>query len=159
MAGMNPEPAPANAWLANQAELLWSSYRHWTGRDLIDAGLGRVEAARALYHAPFVVLAHDTTADPVFTYANLTAQRLFERPWHSLIGLPSRYSAEPMARAERARLLDQVASQGYTDGYCGVRVSASGRRFAVRQATVWNLIDPHGRLCGQAASFAEWALL
>jgi hypothetical protein len=35
-------------------------------------------------------------------------------------------------------------------------VSASGRRFLVRQATVWNLIDPEGLPCGQAASFAEW---
>ncbi len=75
------------------------------------------------------------------------------------MGLPSRYSAEPLAREERARLLAQVARQGYTDDYAGVRVSASGRRFLVRRATVWNLIAPDGALCGQAATFAEWQML
>jgi len=153
---MSPEPAATNAWLAPHAELLLRCYRHWTGRDLIDRGLSPADAARALYEADFVVLSHDTATDPCFNYANLTAQRLFERSWSDFIGLPSRLSAEPLAREERARLLEQVVCQGYTDGYSGVRVSASGRRFLVRQATVWNLIDPEGLPCGQAASFAEW---
>jgi hypothetical protein len=156
IASMIPEPTSANAWLAPHAELLLRCYRHWTGRDLIDRGLSPADAARALYEADFVVLSHDTATDPCFNYANLTAQRLFERSWSDFIGLPSRLSAEPLAREERARLLEQVVCQGYTDGYSGVRVSASGRRFLVRQATVWNLIDPEGLPCGQAASFAEW---
>jgi hypothetical protein len=156
---MRPEPAPANAWLATHAELLLRSYRHWTGRDLIDPALGTVEAARALYEADFVVLSHDTAADPRFDYANLAAQRLFERSWPEIVGLPSRLSAEPLAREARARLLQQVARQGYTDGYSGVRVSASGRRFLVRQATVWNLIDQDGTPCGQAATFCDWQML
>lgn len=156
---MSPEPAIDNDWLAQHADLLLRSYRHWTGRDLVDAGLDRVAAARALYHAPFVVLSHDTAADPLFTYANLSAQRLFERAWREIVGLPSRFSAEPLAREERARLLEQVARQGYTDKYSGVRVSASGRRFLVRQATVWNLIAPDGTPCGQAATFSDWQWL
>ncbi len=154
-----PEPAADNDWLALPASVIIGSYHHWTGRHLIDPALDPASAARTLYHAPFVVLAHDTTADPLFTYANLTAQSLFERPWHEIVGLPSRYSAEPLAREERARLLAQVARQGYTDDYAGVRVSASGRRFLVRRATVWNLIAPDGALCGQAATFAEWQML
>lgn len=159
MQTMPPEPSAANDWCVRHAELLIRSYRHWTGRDLIDCRLTSTEAARALYHAPFVVLSHDTAADPCFNYANLAAQRLFERPWAGIVGLPSRLSAEPQARDERARLLEQVARQGYTDGYSGVRISASGRRFLVRQATVWNLIDPDGKVCGQAACFAEWQWL
>lgn len=156
---MIPEPAPANAWLVDHAELLIRSYRHWTGRDLIDPGLGRVEAAHALYEADFVVLSHDTASDPCFNYANLAAQRLFERAWPEIVGLPSRYSAEPLARDERARLLERVARQGYTDSYSGVRVSASGRRFLVRQATIWNLTAPDGTARGQAAAFSDWQLL
>jgi hypothetical protein len=152
-------PCPDNDWLAPHAALLLRSYRHWTGRDLIDPRLTGAEAARALYEADFVVLSHDTAADPCFNYANLAAQRLFERPWAEIVGLPSRYSAEPLARDERARLLEQVARQGYTDGYSGVRVSASGRRFLVRQATVWNLIALVGAPSGQAATFSDWQML
>lgn len=153
------EPCKHNHWLADQAARIIASYRHWSGRHLVDPALDPATAARALYHAPYVVLAHDTAADPLFTYANLTAQRLFERPWREIVGLPSRYSAEPLAREERARLLEQVARQGYTDNYSGVRVSASGRRFLVRQATVWNLIAPDGTPCGQAATFSDWQWL
>lgn len=156
---MLPEPAVSNAWLAPHAALLIRSYRHWTGRDLIDPGLTGTAAAQALYHAPFVVLSHDTAADPRFDYANLAAQRLFELPWSRIVGMPSRYSAEPLAREARARLLDQVARQGYADDYTGIRVSASGRRFLVRRATVWNLIDEAGLFRGQAASFGHWEFL
>lgn len=154
-----PEPSAHNHWLVDQAARIIASYHFWTGQHLVDPALDPAAAASALYRAPFVVLAHDAAADPVFTYANLTAQRLFERPWREIIGLPSRYSAEPLAREERARLLDQVARQGYTDNYSGVRVTASGRRFRVHRAIVWNLIEADGTLCGQAASFADWEWL
>jgi len=153
-----PEPAPSNAWLAAHAERLLRSFRHWTGRDLIDPRLGPAEAARALYEAEFVVLSHDTATDPCFNYANLAAQGLFELPWSEIVGMPSRRSAEPMAQEERARLLAEVARKGYTLGYRGVRVSASGCRFLILEATVWNLIDDTGALQGQAACFGEWRM-
>jgi len=35
------------------------------------------EAAGWLYMAPFGLLAHDESADPLFVYANLTAQQRF----------------------------------------------------------------------------------
>ncbi len=139
--------------------MLLRTYRHWTGRDLIDPRLDALEAARALYMAEFAVLSHDTADDPLFTYANLTAQRLFERGWSDIVGMPSRYSAEPLAREARARLLDQVARQGYTADYTGIRISATGRRFLVKGATVWNLFDETGAYCGQAAYFAAWEML
>lgn len=151
-----PEPCLANDFLAGHAVLLMRSYRHWTGRDLIDPALSAAEAARALYQAPFAVLSHDTAADPCFTYANAIAQRVFEMPWADIVGLPSRYSAEPLARAKRERLLARVAADGYIEDYAGVRIARSGRRFQVRNATVWNLIDERGGYRGQAACFGEW---
>jgi hypothetical protein len=55
--------------------------------------------AEAIYKAPFVCLAHNKfeegVKDPVFTYANKAALELFEGDWDSIIGLPSRKSAEP----------------------------------------------------------------
>ncbi|MEA3642760.1 MAG: MEKHLA domain-containing protein [Lamprobacter sp.] len=47
-----------------------------------------------------------------------------------------------------------VAERGFIDDYRGVRVSASGRRFMIEQASVWNLTDAQGRPAGQAATFA-----
>ena len=149
-------PSEANNFLADHAALLIRSYRYWTGRDLVDPALSFVESARALYEAPFIVLSHDTATDPHFTYANLAAQRLFEMPWEEIVGMPSRFSAEPLAREERERLLARVAEQGYTDDYSGVRISRSGCRFLIRRATVWNLLDEAGTLRGQAATFDKW---
>lgn len=153
---MFPEPSVENRFLAEHAALLRRCHRHWTGRDLIDPALNPAAAAAALYHAPFVVLAHDTAADPLFTYANLAAQRLFEMPWPEIVGLPSRYSAEPLVREERERLLARVAEHGYLDDYSGVRVARSGRRFRIGAATVWNLFGDNGVPLGQAACFSEW---
>jgi hypothetical protein len=152
---MIPEPAPENGYLLPHAALLIRSYRLWTGRELLDAGLSPHEAARALYQAPFVVLSHDSAPDPRFTYANLAAQTRFEMPWREIVGLPSRLSAEPLAQQARAHLLEQVASQGFIDSYSGIRIAKSGRRFMIRNATVWNLTDSNGQLQGQAAMFSE----
>lgn len=151
------EPAAANDFQGAHALLLIESFRRLTGRELLPADVDAADMARRLYHAPFVVLSHDTAPDPVFTYANLTAQRLFEMPWARIVGMASRYSAEPLEREERQRLLERVASHGYIDDYSGVRVSGTGRRFLVRDATVWNLVDAAGQVLGQAATFADWA--
>lgn len=153
---MMREPDAANRFQSAHAWLLLDSFRRLTGRDLVAPGDSAEAVARALYCAPFVVLSHDAAADPVFTYANLSAQQLFAMPWAEIVGLPSRYSAEPLAREERQRLLERVARQGYIDDYRGVRIAGNGRRFEVAQATVWNLDDTGGQRLGQAASFAQW---
>jgi hypothetical protein len=150
------EPTTTNHFHREHAALLIASYRHFTGHDLLPSA---ADFAQQLYRAPFVVLSHDTAPDPRFTYANLAAQRLFEMPWEKIVGLPSRYSAEAPAREERERLLARVAAHGYIDDYCGVRVAASGKRFAVKNATVWNVVDAAGRVLGQAACFGEWTYL
>ena len=152
------EPAVANAWQLAHVELILGSYARLTGRALLGPLPDEPAAARAqrLYSAPFVLLSHDTQGDPCFNYANLTAQRLFEHPWAGLVGLPSRYSAEPVAREARQKLLETVANRGYTDDYSGIRIASSGRRFLIRAACVWNLLDADGRLHGQAATFAHW---
>ncbi len=52
-----------------------------------------------------------------------------------------------------------VTRYGFIDDYAGVRIARTGRRFRIRQATVWNLFDEHGQRCGQAATFARWEFL
>jgi hypothetical protein len=150
------EPAAGNGYQSAHALLLLENFHRLTGRDLLPAGPSPEALARALYEAPFVLLSHDTAEDPLFTYANLTAQKLFAMPWTEIVGLPSRFSAEPLAREERQRLLEQVARQGYISDYRGVRIARDGRRFYIEHATVWNLTDAIGAPAGQAATFDEW---
>jgi len=162
---MNPpappffSPAESNAFLADHIGLLRRSYRQLTGRDLIDPGLSDRAAALVLFEAPFALLSHDTQADPILTYGNRMVLRLFGLTWEQLTAMPSRYTAEAPNREERARLLRTVADCGYIDDYCGVRVAASGRRFMIENACVWNLVDAGGGYQGQAATFAQWRSL
>lgn len=114
------------------------------------------ELAQALYEAPYVILAHDGASDPCFTYANLTAQRLWELEWNEFIGMPSRYSAEPDLREVRAAMLERVQRDGYIDDYQGIRISKTGRRFELGKTVVWNLNDVDSHYCGQAATFSDW---
>lgn len=154
--GVIPEPDSGNAYLQDHAALLLRCYRHWTQRDLIGASLSPADAARALYLAPFVVLSHDTQSDPHFNYANQTAQRVFEMPWAGIVGMPSRFSAEPLNREAREQLLARVAADGFIDDYSGVRITHTGQRFMVHRATVWNIFNESALIVGQAACFDEW---
>lgn len=138
--------------------LIADSYRRLTGRRLV-TGLQAGDMAAALWQAPQVIVAHGTGADPVFFYGNRLALELFEMDFAAFTRLPSRYSAEPLAREERARLLERVTSDGFIDDYAGVRISGSGRRFRIAAATVWNLIDANGACHGQAATFKDWQRL
>jgi PAS domain-containing protein len=136
---------------------LLASHTQLTGRPLLEriADESDADLAARLYAAPFAVLAHDTAPDPCFNYANLTAQRLFERNWDELVGLPSRLSAEAPERHEREQLLSRVMAHGFIDDYSGVRIAKSGRRFRILRATVWNVSDVHGERLGQAAAFSD----
>ena len=152
------KPGPDNLFFAEHARLLLDSYRRLTGKELVPAG-DPEQRAKALYEADFVAVSHDTAPDPVFNYANLAAQRLFETDWDTFVTLPSRLSAGPVHRDERRRLLDTVTRDGYIDNYAGIRVTQSGRQFRIEAATVWNLADDSGKYAGQAAMFSEWRFL
>ncbi|WP_225771124.1 MEKHLA domain-containing protein [Inquilinus sp. Marseille-Q2685] len=139
--------------------LLVGSHARLVGAPLLPEDPEDDDAARArwLYEdAPFCVLAHNTDADPRFIYANRAAQACFEYGWDEFTTLPSRLSAEAPDRAERQRLLDAVARDGFIGDYRGVRIAKSGRRFRIESAVVWQLIDEAGTLHGQAAAFGDW---
>jgi len=152
-------PSPDNNFLANHVRLLDKSLRRWTGRGLVPDEVVAAEVGRWLFEAPFAVLSHDTDPDPVFTYGNRTALALFELSWDELMRMPSRLSAEPVERAERARMFEAVAANGFIDNYAGVRVSRTGRRFRITGGTVWNMLDDAGVNHGQGATFSDWTCL
>lgn len=145
-------------WIAH-TQLLLESYRHWLGRDLVDRSGDLDAQAERLFEAPFVVVSHGTQADPILSYGNRTALNLWKLDIATLLATPSRQTAEPMHRDERARLLDRTSREGYVDDYEGIRIASDGRRFRIRDALIWNLIDARGDLVGQAATFADWEFL
>ncbi len=133
--------------------LIAASYRRLTGRDLVPAD---ADPADAIWAAPCAIVAHGIEADPIFFFGNRVALDRFDVTSGQFAAMPSRLSAEPMLREERQRLLDRVTRDGFIDDYAGIRISATGRRFRIAQATIWNLIDAHGAVHGQAAAFDRW---
>jgi len=149
------EPCEGNNYQVEHVRLLLDSLKQWRGCGLME-DLDTISAARQLYHAPFALLSHDNRNDPVINYANRTAQELFEMDWHGFTQLPSRLSAETVVQQEREQLLRRVSEHGYIADYSGVRISSTGLRFMIKQATVWNLQDHQGKQRGQAAMFSHW---
>jgi PAS domain-containing protein len=137
-------------------DLLVSSYRHFVGAEPKFLAGGDATPEWLYEHAPYCVLAHDAGSVPRFIYANRAAQACFEYDWDEIVGLPSHLSAEPGDRAERQRLLDAVARDGFATGYSGLRIAKSGRRFWIEDGVLWQLLDKDGVVRGQAASFGRW---
>jgi PAS domain S-box-containing protein len=137
--------------------LLVDSYRRLLGEEPPFLPPDAPKTAHWLYtQAPDCVLAHNTDPDPRFIYANKAAQALLGYGPNEIEGLPSRLSAEAPQRAERQRLLDAVARDGFATGYSGVRIAKSGHRFIIKDGVLWQLTDRDGRLRGVAATFARW---
>lgn len=125
------------------------SYVLACGKRLFESGADDVlEAAE---NANFALLMHNGGEDPIFQYANARARSLFGYTLEEFRRLPSRLSAEPDQRDDRAKMLKQAAEKGYFDGYSGVRVSKTGRRFRIVDAVIWQLRNAEGQVIGQAA--------
>ena len=143
-----------------QSLRLWRSFQHWTGKTLLENSSDRAEEiARQLFLAPFVLVSHGTEADPIFNYGNQKALDLWKLTWEELTQMPSRYTAEPVAREERDRILTQTKIQGFVNNYRGVRISSKGQRFWIENGTLWNVLDEQNQICGQAAFFSTYTPL
>lgn len=107
-------------------------------RYLIETGFDTL--AEAMFKAPFVCLAHNMfeegVEDPLFTYANKAALELFEADWDTLIGLPSRNSAEPES---------QEVSAGVVPDHCwtGTRQQAAAVAAAASIRSCTGGVNPH----------------
>ncbi len=148
-------PSAENNYYASFVSMIGNSLKMLTGKHMELPVTTPALFAKAVYQAPFALVSHDTSDDPVFNYANQTAQSLFEFSWEAFTKLPSRKSAEAPNREERAKLLDAVTHHGFIDNYKGVRISKTGKRFMIEQAIVWNIVDELGQFHGQAAMFDQ----
>ncbi|MDF0664715.1 MAG: MEKHLA domain-containing protein [Nitrospira sp.] len=139
------------------SQLLLDSYRHWIGKELIERAGDMNQQARTLFEASFVVVSHGVEPDPILNYGNQAALGLWEMSWAHFVKTPSRLTAEPDDRTERAKMLERAKLYGYFDGYRGIRISSTGQRFLVEQALIWNVLDSAGAPLGQAATFSRWS--
>jgi hypothetical protein len=155
-----PEPAPwlSDAAIATAGRIV-RCHRLAFERSLLAAvedGRTPLQLAQELFVAATVVLAHDGGADPRLIYANRAALTLWRRPWREMVGLPSRLTAEPGERRDRAVALERARRCEALEGYAGIRIDSTGRRFRIENARLWTLREDDGQPCGQAACFASW---
>jgi len=153
---------PRTAAVAAHELLLARSYLRTTGRELApgldEAALAGADAAARvddiLWNADWVLLSHGTEPSPVMNYGNRAAMELFELDWDRLTAMESRYTAPPDLVEERADLLRRAREAGFVDNYRGTRVSATGKRFVIERATLWEVHRPgSGERLGQAVVF------
>lgn len=140
---------------AQLARAILDSHRDRVGGELVERSGDPEEDARRLSVIDAVVLSHDGGADPVFVYANRSAAALWRMPIEELVGMPSRLSAPPDHREERAGMLADAAAAGVLHGYSGERVAKDGTRFVIEDATLWT-VDGYPERPGQAVVFRRW---
>ena len=153
-------PSEENQFRLDLIESISRSYLHWTGNAIIKGSEpDGNRLAKRLYLAEFVLAAHQQSADPIFYYANQTAQRLFELSLAKFISLSSRFSAEQSETEHRQEMLDSVLRYGYINNYTGMRKSSTGRKFNILDAELWNVLNEKGVVYGQAVKFKYWQFL
>jgi MEKHLA domain len=147
---------PPHPSMAQHVQRLMQSFEHWLGKPLLPVSADPDAMAQALFYAPFVVVSHGIEPDPILNYGNQQALHLWEMDWSQFTQTPSRCTAEPIAQAERSRLLQQAKKHGFISNYQGIRISSTGKRFWIREAIIWDVLDKTGVQCGQAATFDRW---
>lgn len=152
-------PSESNSFHQEHVAIICQSYRKLLGVNLVEADGDYGSISQALFYAPFAVLSHTADADPLFNYVNLKALELFEFSWDEFIGLPSRLSAAPACQSDRDKLLKAVGQYGFIKDYQGIRIARTGKKFMIKDAVVWNLLDDEGRYVGQAACLKDWTFL
>lgn len=141
-------------------QYLLDSYAHWIKQELIDRSGTPLEQARRLFNSTLAVVAsHGIEDDPILNYGNQAALNLWIMDWEQFTRTPSRLTAEPAKREERARMLQQVKTQGYISDYSGVRITSAGKRFLAERIIIWNIHKPDGTTIGQGATFSSWKYL
>lgn len=159
----SPNQSVENVWnlpfVIEWTQLLLNSYHHWLNQDLIVRQGNSQEQSRHLFESSLVVVSHGMQEDPILNYGNRVALALWEMTWEDLTRTPSRLTAEPLNREERAQMLQRASQHGFIDDYRGIRISNTGKRFTVEGAIVWNVVDSSGRQLGQAATFSRWTYL
>lgn len=137
--------------------LIAESFARLAGKPLVEiapAGFGQ-----AIWDAPHVIVAHGLEPEPRLFYGNRIALELLAMSAVEFIGRAARTTAEPPLREERSRIVSGLAQDDIADIYGVVGIAANGRRYAISEGKVWNLVDRHGGRHGMGATYAAWQFL
>jgi hypothetical protein len=136
------------------------SFEQVTGKSLMrEAGLDPRALGRSAWSGDFALLTHRGDARAVLNYGNALALRLWEMDWDTFTATPSGDTAPGEASAARDLLMEKVAKDNFVTGYSGERISRRGRRFLIKDVTVWRLLDEKGASFGMAAFFRQFRYL
>ena len=133
---------------------LLNSLEKLTGENIIKRTTPK-EDLKKIERGEFVLVSHNTAEDPILNYGNPFALKLWELNWEEFTKTPSRNTTEHDLREKRQKMLKITEKQGYFDQYEGIRVSASGKRFKIKNAIIWNVLNESNFKIGQAAFFNE----
>ena len=93
-------------------QYLLDSYAYWVKEELINRKDTPLEQAQRLFNSSFCVASHGIENDPILNYGNQTALDLWAMDWQQFTQTPSRITAEPLNRKERARMLETGQNKG-----------------------------------------------
>lgn len=134
---------------------LLDSYKRFVKKELIIRSGNMKTDFELIEKASFIVVSHNGANDPILNYGNQVALKLWELNWDDFIKMPSRKTAELDLREKREEMLAIAVQNGFFDNYEGVRVSSTGKRFMIKNAVIWNVVNQDGDKTGQAATFNE----
>ncbi len=143
-------------WHRQHVYNLLRSYYNLLGHKFENLNFNEPTSGDVILHSEWAVISHGNGQDPFFNYGNKTALSLFEVNLNQLKKIRSRNSAEITFQSDREIFMQQVRATGFVTGYSGVRISATGKRFKIKNVTVWNVTDEKGEPAGQAACFKDW---
>jgi hypothetical protein len=155
-----PPPGAANDWHGDFIRRVLDAFARVTGQELL-AGTGSDAAGpgHGCYFGDFALLTHRGDAAATLNYGNARALALWECDWEAFTAMSSRDTAPAQGRAAREVMMDRVLSRGFVAGYSGERVSRTGRRFLIQDATVWRLRDKDCTPFGVAAFVPRFTYL
>lgn len=136
-----------------------NSYQNLTGLSLLPPLLNPANLTAYFDQVNFALLSHGNELDPILNYGNKMAMKLWEMSPEEFLKTPSKKTAEAPLREERERLMQKVNFSGFISDYSGVRISKTGKRFEIKQATIWNVFDENNAKIGQAAMFSDYTYL
>ena len=138
---------------------LLDSYEMFVKQDLIERSGDMKTDFEIINNSNFIVVSHNGATDPILNFGNKSALILWELSWEDFTNTPSRKTAELDLREKRQEMLLIAEKNGFFNDYEGIRVSSSGKRFKIKKAVIWNVVNGTGDKIGQAATFSNITFL
>ena len=136
-------------------ETLLDSFEKLVQKQIIVRTGDPIEDLKLIEGGEFVLVSHNGGKDPILNYGNQFALNLWELNWKDFTKTPSRKTAEIDLRARREEMLKIAKEKGFYDEYEGIRVSSTGKRFRIKNAIIWNVLNKDNATIGQAAYFTD----